>query len=71
MKTVGMTIELTYDNETMHEEDGESLRWFMEDVLMGQGDEEGLLLFSSLIGDTIGEVKVVGIGAVTEAEAAS
>ena len=70
MTKIEMTIQLEYDETTMHEEGGESLRWFFEDVL-GGADGETLSLWSSLIGDVIGDVTVLGIGAVTKSEAGS
>lgn len=59
MKTIRLVVELTYDDQTMHDSTEESKEWFKE-VLMDQ--EEGqLLLHSNGIGDTIGTIKVLEI----------
>lgn len=56
MKTIRLEIELTYNAETMHGDDAESLAWFQQ-LLRGE-DEERLILHSNEIGDEIGDVKV-------------
>ncbi len=65
MQTINLRIQLEYDKSIMHGDDVEDWRWFLQDVLMGESGE-ALHLFSDLVGDIIGEVKVLGIGAITE-----
>jgi hypothetical protein len=54
-KTIRLTIDLTYDAESMHSDEPESIEWF-QGIL--QGDDLQLAEFGDL-GDTIGKVKVV------------
>ena len=61
MKTIKLTVELTYNDEVMHENDQESIDWFYNDILKQQQNDELLLLHSNEIGDTIGEIKVIDI----------
>ena len=61
MKTIKMTIELTYNDEVMHGDDPESIDWFYTGILMRKHGEDLLMLHSNEIGDTIGEVKVLEI----------
>ena len=58
MKTLKLEIELTYDDMLMHGDDEEERTWFFNDILMKPQD---LALFSSEIGDVVGDVKVVRI----------
>ena len=61
MAKIQMIVQLEYDEKSMHGDDSESIEWFLKDVLMGESGEK-LHLFSSLIGDIIGEIKVLDIG---------
>jgi len=59
MKTIRLTIDLTYDDELIHGDEGISIKWF-ENILLGDD-----LYLSELgdLGDIIGSVKVIaGIG---------
>jgi hypothetical protein len=53
MKTIKLEIEFTYDPDSMHGNDADSIRWFYRDVLGGE-----LILHSNEIGDEVGTVKV-------------
>ena len=57
MKTIKMEIELTYDEDMIHGEDKEAIKWFEQDILL----TDNLFLYSNEIGDTIGGVKGVRI----------
>ena len=61
MKTLRMTIELTYDDDMMHGVEQESIDWFENDILLNKAGGEDLLLHSNEIGDTIGTIKVLDI----------
>ena len=53
MKKIFISGELVIDENMLYEKnDEESVRWFYNDVLMG----EGLLVHSNEIGDTIGRL---------------
>ena len=54
-KTIRLTIDLTYEPETMHGDDPEAIEWFQE---LLSGDNLQLGEFFDL-GDMIGAVKVV------------
>ena len=54
-----LTIELTFDANAMHGDDPEEREWFFDTILLG----EELILHSNEIGDTVGTVKVLSIGA--------
>ena len=54
MKTLTLTIELTYDDVLMHSDDPGEEEWFRNDVLGGQ-----LVLHSNEIGDEVGTVRVI------------
>ena len=58
MKTIKLLVELTYDEDLMHGEDPESIRWFRDEILMCE-IREGLLLHSNEIGDTVGSIRVL------------
>jgi hypothetical protein len=55
MSKIKLVVELDYPAHLFHEEDGESKRWFFEDIL---GRDE-LILYSNEIGDDIGTIKVL------------
>jgi hypothetical protein len=55
MKTIRLTIDFTYDDESMHGDEPESIEWF-ENILLG--DNLHLSDFGD-IGDVLGSVKVV------------
>lgn len=61
MKTLKMTVELTYDPELMHGNDPVAIEWFENDILRQKGNDGLLLLHSNEIGDEIGEIKVLDI----------
>ena len=56
MKTVKMLVELTYDNDMMHEEDADGIAWFNDEVLGGE-----VVVWSNEIGDELGFIKVLEI----------
>lgn len=58
MKTIKLLVELTYDEDLMHGEDPESIRWFRDEILMCESRED-LLLHSNEIGDTVGSIRVL------------
>ena len=44
MKTLKLTVELTYDDELMHASDPEAIRWFYEDIVKNKiGHELSLI----------------------------
>jgi len=55
---IRLEVELDYDEDTMHDKDGD--KWFKENVLGGTGDE-GLLLHSNYLGDEIGTITVLRV----------
>ena len=61
MKTITLTVELTYDPDLIHGDDKEAIEWFENDILRQKAGPELLLLHSNEIGDTIGEIKVLDI----------
>lgn len=56
MKTIKMLVELTYDNDTMHEDDADGIAWFNDEVLGGE-----VVAWSNEIGDELGFIKVLEI----------
>ena len=54
-RTIRLTIELTYDAESMHGDDPDARKWFKD---MLHGDDLQLADFGEL-GDMIGKVRVV------------
>jgi hypothetical protein len=60
MTTLRLTIELTYDENVMHEDDAEGKRWFRDAILKDEGGA-GMHLHSNEIGDEVGSVKVLKI----------
>jgi len=58
MKTIRLTIDLTYDEQVMHGNEPEEIEWFTRMLL---GDDLELGDFGDL-GDMIGSVKVVEMG---------
>ena len=66
MKTIKLKIELTYEDDSMHGNTADGLEWFRDVVLLQNdgvidSDDNRLLLHSQMIGDEIGEVRVVSI----------
>ena len=61
MKKLILTVELTYNNEIMHDDDDEAIQWFLNDVLLNPKEHEQLILHSNCIGDEVGEIKVLSI----------
>jgi len=64
MKTIKLEIELTYDDDFMHDNEPESIKWFVDDILINELTEDGkpnLILHSNELGDEIGTVKVLKI----------
>jgi hypothetical protein len=55
MKTIRLTIDLTYDDEFMHGDEPEGIEWF-ENILLG--DDLHLSDFGD-VGDILGSVKVI------------
>jgi len=66
MKTLRITVELTYDDNLMHGNEQESIDWFENDILMQKAEGEELRLHSTEIGDFIGTIKVLRIGKTNE-----
>jgi hypothetical protein len=58
MKTIRLTVDLTYDEQVMHGNEPEEIEWF-KSILLGDYLELGE--FGDL-GDMIGSVKVVEMG---------
>ena len=56
MKTIKLLVELTYDNDAMHEDDADSIAWFKDEVLGGE-----MVAWSNEIGDELGFIKVLEI----------
>jgi hypothetical protein len=63
MKKLIMTVELEYDDISMHGRDKEGIEWFYQDVLIGHAPAEALYLHSGAIGDQVGKIKVLEINA--------
>jgi hypothetical protein len=55
MRTIRLTIDLTYDDQVMHDNQPESIEWFKSILL---GDNLHLFDFDELV-DIVGSVKVV------------
>ena len=49
MKTVKMLVELTYDNDMMHEDDADGIAWFNDEVLGGYKIEATKALLTIVI----------------------
>jgi hypothetical protein len=63
MKTIRLEVELTYNNNIMHEDDSDGIEWFYRDVL-GKVCEDGspnLILHSNELGDEVGVINVLKI----------
>jgi hypothetical protein len=58
MRTIRLTVDLTYNEQVMHGEEPEAIEWFTSILL---GDDLQLGDFGDL-GDMIGSVKVVEMG---------
>ena len=56
MKTIKLLVELTYNNDTMHGDDPDSIVWFNDEIL---GND--LILWSNELGDEVGFIKVLEI----------
>ena len=61
MTTLKLTVEFTYDELLMHEDDEEGISWFHNSILKEEGISPSLALFSGEIGDHIGDIKVLEI----------
>jgi hypothetical protein len=61
MKTIRLTVDLTYDEQIMHSDDPEDYAYFVENVLKNSKTGEQLILHSNYIGDEVGEIKVIEI----------
>jgi len=61
MTKLKMLVELDYDADTMHGTDGDSVRWFAENVLGNTTEDGRLVLHSNEIGDEVGTVLVLWI----------
>jgi hypothetical protein len=57
MKTLKMTVELTYDDELMHSNDEEAENWFFNDIL---GGNNLILMDRGDLGDDLGDIKILG-----------
>jgi hypothetical protein len=56
MKTIKLLVELTYNNDAMHEDDADGIAWFKDEVLGGE-----MVAWSNEIGDELGFIKVLEI----------
>ena len=61
MTTLKMVIELTYDEDIMYGDDADGKQWFLNLL-----KDDCLYLFSSEIGDDIGNVKILKYKEVTK-----
>ena len=61
MQKLKLTVELEYDEELMHANEPEAIKWFYEDILQNKRGEERLLLHSNEIGDVVGDITVLEI----------
>lgn len=61
MKKLILEVELEYDDETMHGNDADGITWFMDDILMNDGEDTRLVLHSNEIGDEVGTIKVLNV----------
>lgn len=57
MKTVKMLVELTYDNDMMHEDDADGIAWFNDEVLGGEVVAWSRARFHQGIGDPMSDVE--------------
>ena len=60
MKRIKLLIELSYDDKVIQDPSPDGYLWFRNDVLGAKG-EDGLVLWSNLIGSEIGPVKYLGV----------
>jgi hypothetical protein len=60
MRTIRLTVDLTYNEQVMHGSEPEEIEWFKSILL---GDDLQLGEFGDL-GDMIGSVKVVEMGGI-------
>jgi len=58
MRTIRLTIDLTYDEQVMHGNEPEEIEWF-KIILLGDNLQLGEFCY---LGDMIGSVKVVEMG---------
>jgi hypothetical protein len=58
MKTLKMTVELTYDDTMWHRDDEEDRAWFFNEVLLGADLQLGDV---GDVGDMIGDIKVLTV----------
>jgi hypothetical protein len=58
MKTIKIVGELTYDDQLMHGDDPEDIKWFYDLVVMGDSLE--VMDFGDL-GDNVGKFKVLEV----------
>lgn len=61
MKKLRIVAELEYDDDSMHGDYEEGLKWFHQDVLLTKSPGEGLVLYSHHIGDEVGEIVVLEV----------
>jgi hypothetical protein len=64
MKTIRLEVELTYEDDIMHENDLDEIEWFYKDILGKKVCEDGspnLILHSNEIGDEVGLINVLKI----------
>lgn len=59
MAKLRLEIELEYDDELMHSNDKVAIKWFHEEILLG--DSGLLLLHSNELGDNVGKVRGIKI----------
>tara|TARA_R110000824_G_scaffold382084_1_gene575162 strand:+ start:59 stop:244 length:186 start_codon:yes stop_codon:yes gene_type:complete len=57
MKTIKMTVEFTYDDESMHGDDTVAEDWFFNDIL---GGNDLILMDRGDLGDDLGDIKILG-----------
>lgn len=61
MKKLILEVELTFDDDIMYADDEVAENWFMNNVLMNNTEGEHLMLYSHMIDDEVGTIKVISI----------
>ena len=71
MAKLRLEVELDYDADATHggDEDSQARKWFFEEILLGEYGE--LVLHSSMIGDAVGDIRVLRVAKEPEKNAVS